>query len=327
MNGTKRTDAKQAQTYERLYKSLYRIRRVEEEIARIYPTDKIKSPIHLSIGQEAIAVGVCEALRRDDIVFGTYRSHAVYLAKGGNLDMMLAELYGKSSGCGKGKGGSMHLIALESGVMGTSAIVGTSIPQAVGYAYALKIRKSDSIVVSFFGDGAVDEGTFHESLNFAALKKLPIIFICENNLYAIHSHYLTRHSFQSTADFVRGYGITTETIPDNDILKIFERVSDAANQIRSTRSGPWFFECFAYRWKEHVGPADDWNLNYRTKEEARPWIENDQVKRLKALLVSDISGKIESSVEAEIAAAFKFAEESPVPQKADLYQDIFKEVL
>ena len=162
--------------YETFYHALYRIRRVEEEIARVYPSDKIKSPIHLSIGQEAIAVGVCAALQPEDIAFGTYRSHAVYLAKGGDLKQMLAEMYGKVTGSAKGKGGSMHLIDRPNGVMGASAVVGTTIPNAVGFAYALKYRKAPEIVVSFFGDGAVDEGVFHESMNFAVLKKLPIIF-------------------------------------------------------------------------------------------------------------------------------------------------------
>ncbi len=192
---------------ETFYKSLYRIRRVEEEIIHIYPTDKIKSPIHLSIGQEAISVGVCEALKADDVVFGTYRGHAMYLAKGGDLKKMIAELYGKVTGCAKGKGGSMHLIDIEKGVMGTSAIVGTTIPLAVGYAYSLKYKQSDSIAVSFFGDGAVDEGAFHESMNFAALKKLPVLFVCENNLYAIHSHHLKRHHSNNISERARTYGM------------------------------------------------------------------------------------------------------------------------
>src|ERR1700746_3113723 len=162
--------------YERLYKALYRIRRVEEGVPRAYPTDKIKSPVHLSIGQEAVSVGVCEALEPADVVFGTYRSHASYLAKGGDLKKMIAELYGKATGCCKGKGGSMHLIDAAAGIMGSSAIVGTTISQAVGYAYALKVQQKRSIVVNFFGDGAADEGAFHESLNFAALKKTPVIF-------------------------------------------------------------------------------------------------------------------------------------------------------
>src|SRR5262249_12776491 len=174
--------------YERLYRSLYRIRRIEEEVARVYPTDRIKSPVHLSIGQEAVSVGVCEAFEPRDVVFGTYRGHALYLARGGDLRAMVAELYGKATGCTKGKGGSMHLIDPDCGVMGTSAVVGTTIANAVGYAYAQRYRRTGSIVASFFGDGATEEGVFAESLNFAALKRLPLLFVCENNGYAIHTH-------------------------------------------------------------------------------------------------------------------------------------------
>ena len=179
---------------ERFYRALYRIRRVEEEIARVYPHDKIKSPVHLSIGQEAISVAVCEALAPSDVVFGTYRGHALYLAKGGDLRQMIAELYGKATGCAQGKGGSMHLIDTDAGVMGTSAVVGTTIANAVGYANAMAYRRGGTIVASFFGDGATEEGVFHESLNFATLKRLPMIFICENNSYAIHTYQLRRQA-------------------------------------------------------------------------------------------------------------------------------------
>src|SRR5262250_1606851 len=192
--------------YERFYKSLYRVRRVEEEIAAIYSTDKIKSPVHLSIGQEAVAVGVCEALRPNDIVFGTYRSHAAYLAKGGDLNRMIAELYGKATGCAKGKGGSMHLIDVAAGVFGASAVVGTTIPHAVGYAYALRLRREDRVVLCVFGDGAVDEGVFYESLNFASLKRLPVLFACENNAYAIHTHQRLRQSVPDVCARVAALG-------------------------------------------------------------------------------------------------------------------------
>src|SRR5579885_2366336 len=163
---------------ERLYRSLYRIRRLEEEVARVYPTDRIKSPVHLSIGQEAVSVGVCAALRSDDVVFGTYRGHALYLAKGGDMKAMAAELYGKATGCTRGKGGSMHLISTDVGMMGASAVVGTTIANAIGYAYALQYQGRDTLVASFFGDGGSEEGVFAESLNFAALKSLPILFVC-----------------------------------------------------------------------------------------------------------------------------------------------------
>jgi TPP-dependent pyruvate/acetoin dehydrogenase alpha subunit len=315
---------KEKSMHERFYKALYRIRRVEEEIATVYPTDKIKSPVHLSIGQEAVSVGACEALRDDDVVFGTYRSHALYLAKGGNLKKMIAELYGKIDGCAKGKGGSMHLIDPQARVMGASAVVGTTIPQAVGFAYAFKLQRKDSVVASFFGDGALDEGAFHESLNFAALKSLPIIFICENNFYAIHTHQSLRQKLANVCERARVYGMPAEQIPDNDALRIFEKVSEAVHRLRSGEAGPFFFECLTYRLKEHVGPNDDFHLGYRTRDEAEPWIENDPVKRLGDRLEPAQRQKIEAEVDAEIREAFAFAEQSPFPEAAELYTDVFE---
>ena len=309
---------------ERFYRALYRIRRVEEEIAAIYPTDKIKSPVHLSIGQEAVSVGICEALGRDDVVFGTYRSHALYLAKGGDLPKMIAELYGKLDGCAKGKGGSMHLIDVAARVMGASAVVGTTIPQAVGFAYALKLQRKDSVVVSVFGDGAVDEGVFHESLNFAALKSLPIIFVCENNLYAIHTHQLQRQKLGNICERARIHGMPAEQITDNDVVRIYERVNEAVGRIRSGQPGPFFFECLTYRLKEHVGPNDDFQLGYRSRDEAEPWIKADPIKQLGDRLDPQRRREIEAAVETEIRDAFAFAERSPFPQAAELYTDVFE---
>ncbi len=310
--------------YDNFYKSLYRIRRAEEEIARAYPTDKIKSPVHLSIGQEAVSVGVCEALRPSDVVFGTYRSHALYLAKGGNLKKMIAELYGKATGSAKGKGGSMHLIDLDALVLGTSAVVGTTIANAIGYAYAVKYKKQDAVVVSFLGDGATDEGVFTESLNFAALKQLPMIFVCENNSYAIHTHQRLRQSRTHICDRVAAYGIKTERIEDNDVMKIYERVKLAVDGLRAGQPGPYFFECMTYRWKEHVGPNEDYQLGYRSREEAEPWMKNDQVGKIGALVEPGRRKQIEDAAEAEIREAFAFAEQSPFPEYPELYADVFK---
>jgi TPP-dependent pyruvate/acetoin dehydrogenase alpha subunit len=310
--------------YDKFYKSLYRIRRAEEEVARVYPTDKIKSPVHLSIGQEAVSVGVCEALQPGDVVFGTYRSHAAYLAKGGDLKKMIAELYGKATGSARGKGGSMHLIDLDAHVMGTSAVVGTTIANAIGYAYALKIRKQPAIVVSFLGDGATDEGVFSESLNFAALKALPMIFVCENNSYAIHTHQRLRQARTNINERVQAYGIKTERIEDNDVLKIYERVKLAADALRAGQPGPYFFECMTYRWKEHVGPNEDYHLGYRSREEAEPWIKNDQVGKIGALVEPGRRKQIEEDAETEIREAFLFAEQSPFPEYPELYTDVFK---
>ncbi|MCB0064839.1 MAG: thiamine pyrophosphate-dependent dehydrogenase E1 component subunit alpha [Caldilineaceae bacterium] len=311
--------------YETFYHTLYRIRRVEEEIARLYPTDKIKSPVHLAIGQEAISVGVCAALAPTDIVFGTYRSHALYLAKGGDLKQMLAEMYGKATGSAKGKGGSMHLIDRPRGVMGASAVVATTIPNAVGYAYALKLQKKQEIVVSFFGDGAVDEGVFHESMNFAALKALAIIFICENNFYAIHTHQQLRQKNPDIAGRAQSYGMPAQCIKSNNAIEIYEKVHQAVQALRCGEPGPYFFECWTYRWKEHVGPGEDYQMGYRTQAEAAPWRENDEVKRLGALVAPAQRAQIEAAVEAEIAEAIAFAEASPFPGAEELYTDLFKD--
>lgn len=308
----------------KFYTSLLRIRKVEEEIARIYPTDKIKSPVHLSIGQEAISVGVCGALSSNDVVFGTYRGHALYLAKGGNLKKMIAELYGKATGCCGGKGGSMHLMDINAGVMGQSAIVGTTIPQAVGYAYAISYLKSKRVVVSFFGDGAVEEGVFHESLNFAALKRLPIIFICENNYYAIHTHQTKRQSNLNIWERAASYNIPSERIENNDIFQIYNKVNQAAESIRQGRNGPFFFECMTYRWKEHVGPGEDFHLGYRTEKERELWIKNDQLKKLASLIDVKTKKEIETKIEKEIKAAFEFAEISLFPRDLKLFTEVFK---
>lgn len=309
--------------YTKFYRALYKIRRVEEEIAKIYPTDKIKSPVHLSIGQEAVSVGVCLALKPEDVAFGTYRGHALYLAKGGDLKKMIAELFGKATGCAKGKGGSMHLVDVKAGVMGQSAIVGTTIPQAVGYAFAQKYLKTKRIVVSFFGDGATEEGAFHESMNFASLKKLPIIFICENNRYAIHSHQDTRQGFPSIYKLVRSYGIPAIRIDNNNTSFIYQHIKKAVDEIRHGGLGPRFFECMTYRLKEHVGPSEDFDAGYRSIKEAQQWIKNDQVKMFAKLISTKARKKIEEEIEAEIKEAFEFAENSPVPNAEDLFKDVY----
>jgi len=311
--------------HESIYRSLYLIRRAEEEVVRIYPTDKIKSPVHLSIGQEAVSVGVCSALQNSDVVFGTYRSHALYLAKTGDLKGFFAELYGKITGCARGKGGSMHLAKFDQGMMGTSAVVGTTIPQAVGYALALKQRGEPGVVACFMGDGATEEGVFHESLNFAALKKLPLIFICENNFYAIHTHQTQRQHLAEITTLVRGHGVSAERIEDNDALLINERVGAAAAALRAGQPGPFFFECMTCRWKEHVGPGDDFHLGYRSAQDVQVWKDKDDLKNIGDKLPSARRAQIETEVEKEIADAIEFAETSPFPGPEELATDVFKE--
>jgi TPP-dependent pyruvate/acetoin dehydrogenase alpha subunit len=306
----------------RIYRQLRLIRRAEEEIARIYPSDKIKSPVHLSIGQEAVAVGVCDPLRTDDVVSGTYRSHAAYIAKGGDLRAMFAELYGKDSGCARGKGGSMHIVGMDSYILGTSAVVGTTVPIALGYALALQREGSGRLVAAFFGDGATEEGVFYESLNFAALHKLPVLFVCENNGYAIHTPLAKRWATEQLCERVATYGIPVHQVCDCDVLVLWKLASEAYASIRRA-SGPVFIECKTYRWKEHVGPGEDYNAGYRTREELRPWMENDQVAMIGARLDPAVRANLDGEVEREVAAAIDFAETSPFPDPKELYTDVY----
>ena len=306
----------------RLYRSLRLIRRAEEEVARIYPSDKIKSPIHLSIGQESISVGVCDALRPDDLVSITYRGHAAYLAKGGSLQAMIAEMYGKVGGCCRGKGGSMHLIGESCGVIGASAVVGTTIPVAAGHALAIRKRGEDRVVACFFGDGATEEGAFSETLNFAALHKLPILFVCENNGLAIHSKQGPRWSTDQLCERVETFGIPAHRVDDGDVFHIRAKTQAAVALMRSG-SGPVFLECLTYRWREHVGPVEDYEAGYRTRDELIPWQARDAVPAVGAMLEAAERERIDAEVEAEIAAAVDFAETSPFPDERELYDHVF----
>ena len=305
-----------------MYRLMFLIRRVEERTADIYHTDKIKSPIHLSIGQEPPSVGVCMALRPDDVVFGTYRGHALYLAKGGDLNRMVAELYGKVTGCGRGKAGSMHLGDRNAGMMGTSAIVSTSIPQAVGYALAERMKGRDTVVPVFFGDGATEEGVFWESLNFASLMKLPVLFVCENNHYAIHTHWSKRVPEPNYCHRAEAFGIPAIRVPNNNVIETFEVAQQCVAEMR--RGGPRFLEVETYRWREHVGPAEDWQLGYRSQEEGNAWIARDELVRIGDMIPVEQRQQIERNCEELVEAAFQFAENSAFPSSEEIYHDVFQ---
>jgi len=323
MNQRSAADHRPTQTeLERIYRSLRQIRRAEEEIARIYPSDKIKSPVHLSIGQEAVAVGVCDVLEPSDVVSPTYRGHAAFLAKGGSVRGLFAELYGKATGVAHGKGGSMHLIDMPHGVLGTSAVVGTTIPLAVGYALAFKRQRSDSVVVAFFGDGATEEGVFTESLNFAALHKLPILFVCENNFYAIHTPVTRRWATQRLCERVETYGIPARCIDDGDVLKLRAETATAVAALRRGE-GPAFIECRTYRWLEHVGPNEDFDAGYRASAEREPWVQSDQLIKIGVLITDARRSALDDEVEDEIRDAIAFAESSPFPDTSALYTNVF----
>ena len=306
-----------------LYRAIKRIRRAEEVIAKIYPSDKIKSPVHLGIGHEAIQVGVCENLQKEDVVFGYYRSHPLYLAKGGSMRAMMAELFGKITGCARGWGGSMHLVDLEHNVMSTTAIVASSVPNAVGYAYALKLKGSKNIAVSFCGDGATEEGVVAESWNFAALHKLPVLFVCENNELAIHTKRSQRQAVLDICARARANGVPATQITDYNIDTIYSVVGDLVSKIRAGE-GPQFVEIATSRWLEHVGPNEDFKLGYRTEDEVAPFRAADEVERLGGLLDADVKERIDQEIEEEINDAVEFAEASEFPQEEELLKYVYK---
>lgn len=311
----------------RLYKKMSLIRRLELRIAEIYHTDAVKSPVHLSVGQESIAVGICDPLEKEDVVSNTYRCHATYIAKGGNLNEMVAELYGKATGCAGGKAGSMHLIDMKQGVLGASAVVGTTIPVATGYAMAMKMNALQSgkqqLVVSVFGDGGTEEGCFYESINFAALHKLPIIYVCENNRLAIHTPLEKRWASEQLCERMETFGIKTHRIDDADVFTVRETVAKAAHQIREAKSGPVFIECATYRWLEHVGPRDDHEDDYRSQMEYSEWKEKDQIARLAQMLDETTRKRLDDEITVEIAEAEQFAETSAYPAPEELYNHVY----
>ena len=303
-------------SYVELFRRALLIRMVEERIIDLYPHDKIQSPVHLSIGQEAVAVGVCAALAPDDWVFCSYRSHAFFLAKGGDPKAMFAELYGKSTGGAGGKAGSMHLTAPEVGLMGSSAVVASTIPHAVGAAYASKLNGDGRIHVAVFGDGATEEGVYHESMNFAALHRLPVLFVCENNGFAVHSRPEARQSYR-IGEHARSYGLPVHRVEAGyDFVRVLEGVAPMVGALRNG-DGPQFVEISTCRYKEHVGPNDDFDAGYRSVDEIAAWRERDPL-----IVDRATAQRLRPSIEQEIDAAVAHAEQSPWPGRPELLSDM-----
>jgi len=312
-----------------LYEQMYRIRAVEEAISDNYPDGKMRCPVHLSIGQEAIPAVFAQAIGTADFAVSTHRGHAHYLAKGGNLNAMIAEIYGKSTGCAKGKGGSMHLIDLDVNFMGTSAIVGNSIPVGVGLALSAQLKKTNQISCVFLGDGATEEGVFYESVNFAAVRKLPVLFICENNLYSVYSPLSVRQpEGRSIAKMVSAMGVSTAVGDGSDIVSCYEIMKDAVDRVRNTGM-PFFLEFSTYRWREHCGHSFDNDIGYRTEKEFLEWQAKDPLNNLSLQLASaEPSGlaaidRIKARINSEIEAAFNFAESSDFPDQAEAYTGVY----
>lgn len=310
------------------YYLMLKIRLFEERIIQLYPQQEMKTPVHLYIGQEAIAAGVCRFLAREDILFTNHRCHGHCIAKGLDLGSIMAELYGKKAGCCSGKGGSMHLADINHGIPATSAIVGGGIPMAVGAALALKFRKSRNIAVAFFGDGAVDEGVFYESLNFAALKRLPILFVCENNFYATNSPLRARQPLDNIYKRGEIFGIKGFRCDGNDVMSILNISNGLINSLRKG-SGPFLMECRTYRWKGHVGPDCDFEKGCRPKYELDSWLKRCPVKRFeKYLLKTRILDKeriaeLSSRIRGEITKAEIFAQKSPFPKPQEVCEHVY----
>lgn len=306
-----------------LWQTMTRIRAVEEAIALRYPQGEMRCPTHLSIGQEAVPAAVAAALTHGDLAVSTHRGHAHYLGKGGDLKAMLAEIYGKAAGCAKGKGGSMHLIDQSVGFMGTSPIVGNSIPIGVGLGLALKLERSDRIAVVFVGDGATEEGAFYEAVNFAVLKQLPVLFLCENNLYSVYSPLAVRQPAQrSIAGMVAAMGCKTATGDGNDALACHTLIAEHTAAMRAN-SHPVFLEFATYRWREHCGPFYDNDIGYRSEAEYEAWKARDPIARIAAALDARAMDAATAEITAEIEEAFAFAKAAPFPAPETAYTGEF----
>ena len=317
-------------TLRAMYVSMLRIRKFEERVAElVYPLKEIVCPCHLYIGQEAVATGVCSALKKEDWVFSTHRSHGHYIAKGGDIKALMAELYGKEAGCSKGRGGSMHLASPEWGLPGSSAIVAGTIPLAVGAALSFSMQKKGSVSVAFFGDGAAGEGVFYESLNLASLKKLPVIFVCENNLYSTHlpiSACLAKvHIYEKAAAF----NMPGTRIDGNNVVEVFQSAKTAIDRARLGK-GPTLIECMTYRWRGHVGPNYDLEKGLRDKEELDYWVKRCPIKALEEFLLTrgiateSENAKIIESIDKEVEESIIFAKKSPYPDKRNYLNNVFK---
>jgi pyruvate dehydrogenase E1 component alpha subunit len=315
-----------------LYRVMLRIRLCEESFVEPILNGDVRCPCHLYSGEEAIAAGICASLNETDYIFGNHRSHGHFLAKGGGMNELAAEIYCKETGCSRGRGGSMHLIDPDVGMMGSAPIVAGTISLALGAALAASIRKDNRVAVCFFGDGATGEGVLYESLNFAALKKLPIVFVCENNLYATHMPVRECRVENSIYKIAEPFRIESRAIDGNDVLKVYEAGQKAIDKCRAG-DGPVFLECLTYRFRGHVGPDDNIqgsHTDIRPKEEVEEWLQKDPIKLLEnylsqnKLVDEDALDEIRREVQSEVDDAHIFAENSPVPDRRELTRYVYR---
>ena len=305
------------------------IRLLEEKVAALYSEQEMKCPVHLCRGQEAIAAGVCFHLKKEDTIFSTHRSHGHCIAKGMDLKPMVAELYGRTNGCARGKGGSMHLVDPENGIPGTTAIVGGCIPLAVGGALSARLKgRKDLVSVAFFGDGAMDEGSFHESMNFASLKKLPVIFVCENNFYATNSPQRARHPQVEIVGRAKGYGIPGIAADGNDVQAVYHAAEEAVSWARNGK-GPTLLEFKTYRWKGHVGPTPDVASGCRPADEYESWMRKCPVDRFTAellkgtILTQQEMDSVIAEINNKIDVAMEYGKSGTRPSPSELYDHVW----
>ncbi len=311
-----------------MHRDMLRIRMVEESIAQRYAEQEMRCPVHLSTGQEAAAVGVCHALLHTDRVFSTHRCHAHYLAMDGDLKAMLAEIYGKAAGCVGGRGGSMHLADPAKGLIASVPIVASSIPLAVGTALSDQIDGNTRVSVAFFGDASVEEGVFHESANFASLRKLPVIFVCENNLYSVYTALADRQPARQLRELGRAHAMRSAHADGNDVAAVFAVMQEAVQFARGG-GGPTLLVLDTYRWREHCGPAFDNHMGYRTEAEYQTWrvrcpIESSRAKlQVQALLSAADEEAMIARFQQEIDDAFDFARAAPLPVPSDATAHVY----
>jgi acetoin:2,6-dichlorophenolindophenol oxidoreductase subunit alpha len=308
-----------------LYRSMVLIREAEETVLRLFSQNRMPGFIHSYIGEEATAVGVCAPLRPDDYITSTHRGHGHILAKGGDLKLFFAELYGKAAGYCKGKGGSMHVADLDLGILGANGIVGGGIPIAAGAALAAQLRGTDQVAVSFMGDGATDIGVFHESLNLAALWDLPVVFVVENNGYADFIAQRDHQRIEQVSGRAAGYGMPGQTVDGNDVEQVLQAASEAVDRARAGR-GPTLLECVTYRWRGHFEGDPQ---PYRTQDEVEAWKERDPLvlaeRRLSHRGELDDAERdaIHAAARARVADAVAFAEAAAMPDPLSALEDVF----
>jgi len=308
-----------------MFRKMLEIRHFEEKVYELYGQNLVPGTIHLYVGEEAVAVGVCANLRKDDYITSTHRGHGHCIAKGGDLKRIMAEILGKRTGYCKGKGGSMHIADFSIGMLGATAVVGAGIPIATGAGLSIKLRGTDQVVACFFGDGASNQGTFHEGINMAAIWKLPVLFVCENNLYAMGTRQSMVMLIENVADRAAAYGIPGVVVDGNDVLAVYEAAKQAVERARKGE-GPTLIECKTYRHKGHsrFDPA-----TYRPKEEVEEWLKKDPIPRFRnklvemGVLTENEAKRIEEEVLAEIEEAVKFALESPYPKPEEALEDVY----